>query len=74
MAGKDISIILISFLGGMTLFTNTRDNSDSIIDRVTGNEKIDPGIFSLMEPGWWALHATAIAGIYLLGSKLHNRY
>ena len=56
------------------MFINTEDNNDSMNRRKTGDDKIDPGIFSLMEPGWWALHATAITGIYLLGNKLRNRY
>jgi hypothetical protein len=43
------------------------------ITRMLSGRKIDPGTFSLMEPGWWALHATAITGVYLLGTKLRNR-
>jgi hypothetical protein len=26
-----------------------------------------------METGWWALHAAAITGIYVMGSRLANR-
>jgi len=50
------------------------DYKNSMVKKMTNDDKIDPGTFSLMEPGWWALHATAIAGVYLLGSKLRNRY
>jgi len=45
----------------------------TVVSRLIPGRIIDPGTFSLMEPGWWALHATAIAGVYLLGSKLRNR-
>lgn len=37
-------------------------------------DKIDPGTFSFMEPGWWALHATAVAGVYMLGSMLSRNH
>lgn len=56
------------------MFTNSGDYEDSVVKRLHRDEKIDPGTFSLMEPGWWALHATAIAGVFMLGRKLHNNH
>jgi hypothetical protein len=56
------------------LFSNMMDYKDSMVKRLSPDDKIDPGTFSLMEPGWWVLHATAIAGVYMLGSKMRNRF
>jgi hypothetical protein len=56
------------------VFSNLMDHTESIVKRLTNDDKIDLGTFSLMEPGWWALHAAAIGGIYYLGSRLGNRY
>ncbi|MDD4802036.1 MAG: hypothetical protein PHF24_03720 [Syntrophomonas sp.] len=50
------------------------DVTDSIERKLFHDDKIDPGTFSFMEPGWWVLHATAIASIYLIGSKMHRRF
>ncbi|MEA4925411.1 MAG: hypothetical protein VB084_08885 [Syntrophomonadaceae bacterium] len=50
------------------------DFKDTGINHRHSEDKVDPGAFSFMEPGWWALHATAIAGVYLLGNKLRTRY
>ena len=58
----------------MQVFSNLMDHTESIVKRLTNDDKIDLGTFSLMEPGWWALHAAAIGGIYYLGSRLGNRY
>jgi len=49
------------------------DYKKSLTEKYTQDGKIDPGMFSFMELGWWALHATAITGIYLLGCRLRNR-
>jgi hypothetical protein len=56
------------------MFSDVMDHKDAMVKSLRRDRKVDPGTFSLMEPGWWALHATAIAGVYLLGSKLRNRY
>jgi len=56
------------------MLSDFTDYKDAIVKNLRSEDKVDPGTFSLMEPGWWALHATAIAGVYLLGSKLRNRY
>lgn len=50
------------------------DRKNSALRKMTNDDKVDPGTFSLMEPGWWALHATAIAGVYMLGHKLGKRF
>ena len=48
--------------------------TDAVVRKLRHDDKIDPGTFSIMEPGWLALHAAAIAGVYLLGSRLSNRH
>jgi len=50
------------------------DLKNSTVKKMVKDDKIDPGTFSMMEPGWWALHATAIAGVYMLGRKLGKRF
>lgn len=49
------------------------DQKNSIGKKIMGEDRIDPGTFSFMEPGWWAFHAAAIAGIYMLGSRISQR-
>lgn len=49
------------------------DHKNSLSKKVMHQDKVDPGTFSLMEPGWWALHAMAITGVYLLGSHMARR-
>lgn len=49
------------------------DYKNSINRKLMGTDKIDPGTYSFMQPGWWALHATAITAVYVLGNKLSNR-
>ncbi|MGI5920199.1 MAG: hypothetical protein ACOX6I_00430 [Syntrophomonadaceae bacterium] len=49
------------------------DQKNSVIKRVMNDDRIDPGTFSFMEAGWWALHAAAIAGVFYLGQRMsHN--
>lgn len=59
---------------GKHMFSDEEDYKGNVINQLTRDDKVDPGIFSLMQPGWWALHLTAIAGVYMLGNKLSNRY
>jgi hypothetical protein len=49
------------------------DHKNSLSKRIMGQNKVDPGTFSMMEPGWWALHAVAIAGVYLLGRSMQRQ-
>jgi hypothetical protein len=35
--------------------------------------RVDPGPFSFMQPGWFALHALTIAGSIYLGKALEKR-
>lgn len=56
------------------MYSGFMDYSNSILKKAIGDDKVDPGSFSFMQPAWWALHATALAGVYMLGSKLKNRY
>ncbi|PKM77649.1 MAG: hypothetical protein CVU90_06095 [Firmicutes bacterium HGW-Firmicutes-15] len=59
---------------GWLVFSNMMDYKDAMARKLSHDDKIDPGTFSIMEPGWWALHATAIAGVYLLGNKMRKRF
>ncbi|MGI6468808.1 MAG: hypothetical protein GXZ09_01355 [Syntrophomonadaceae bacterium] len=45
------------------------DRRNSMIRKIMGNNKADPGTFSFLEPGWWALHAAAISGLYILAKR-----
>ncbi len=54
------------------MLVNAMNYKKSLMEKYSSDGKIDPGMFSFMEPGWWALHVTAIAGIYLLGCKARN--
>lgn len=56
------------------MFSNVSDFKDTVVDSLRDVKKTYPGNYSFSEPGWWALHAAAIAGVYLLGNKLSNRY
>jgi hypothetical protein len=56
------------------MLSSAWDRKNSVIKKIVDDDRVDPGTFSLLEPGWWALHATAIAGIYMLGRKLGSRY
>ena len=48
------------------------DYKNSMLKKAMGDDKVDPGTFSILEPGWWALHAVAITGIYLLSRKFNH--
>lgn len=54
----------------MEMLESLWDLKNSTIKKAMHDDKVDPGTFSMMEPGWYALHAVAIVGIYLLGSRL----
>jgi len=41
--------------------------------KLLNRDKIDPGTFSFLEPGWWALHATAITAVYALGCLMNRK-
>ena len=49
------------------------DYRNSIVRKMINQDKIDPGTFSFLEPGWWALHATTITAAVMLGSMLSKR-
>lgn len=46
------------------------DYKNSIAKKIINEDKIDPGTFSFLEPGWWALHAAAITAIYVIGNTI----
>jgi len=48
--------------------------ADKLADKkIFNRDKIDPRSFSFLEPGWWALHATAITAVYMLGSLMSRK-
>ena len=49
------------------------DYRNSIVRKMINQDKVDPGTFSFLEPGWWALHATTITSAIMLGSMLSKR-
>lgn len=55
------------------MFSGIQDIKNSMVRKMTGDDKVDPGTFSLGETGWWVLHAGAIAGVYAIASKMARR-
>ena len=49
------------------------DYRNSIVKKMINQDKVDPGTFSFLEPGWWALHATTITAAVMLGSMLSKK-
>lgn len=49
------------------------DYRNSIMKKILHQDKVDPGTFSFLEPGWWALHATTITAAIMLGSMLAKK-
>lgn len=49
------------------------DHKNSLHKKLMRQDKVDPGTFSMLEPGWWALHAVAITGVYLLGRRMQRQ-
>ncbi|MGI6435369.1 MAG: hypothetical protein ACOX0F_08420 [Syntrophomonadaceae bacterium] len=45
------------------------DRRNSVLRKMMGTDKPDPGTYSFLQPGWWALHAAAITGLYLWAKK-----
>jgi hypothetical protein len=55
------------------MLSGIMDYRNSIIKKIINQDKVDPGTFSFLEPGWWALHATTITAAVMLGSMLSKR-
>lgn len=36
--------------------------------------RVDPGIFSFLEPGWFIFHVFAVVGIIMLGMAIERKY
>ncbi|MEN6351172.1 MAG: hypothetical protein ABFD08_17485 [Syntrophomonas sp.] len=49
------------------------DYKNSIGRKLFDQDKVDPGSLSFMENGWWALHAAAITGLFILGHSMGKR-
>ena len=52
------------------MLADLMDRRNSFAKKLMHQDKADPRTFSFMEPGWWALHAVTIAGVYMLGHNL----
>ena len=44
-----------------------------MVKKMAGRNKVDPGTFSFLEPGWWVLHAATISAAYTLGKKMSRK-
>lgn len=49
------------------------DYKNSVVKKILHRDKVDPGSFSFLESGWWALHAAAITGIFMLGHEMGKK-
>ena len=55
--------------GVTDLLSDMMDRRNSAIRKIMGNDKPDPGTYSFLQPGWWALHAAAITGLYIMAKR-----
>ncbi|HEX3011037.1 MAG TPA: hypothetical protein VHQ70_03230 [Syntrophomonadaceae bacterium] len=56
------------------MLSDLMDYKNSLTRKLMNDDKADPGSMSFLESGWWALHAIAITGVYLLGRQMTKRY
>ncbi|SHG58855.1 hypothetical protein SAMN02745221_00552 [Thermosyntropha lipolytica DSM 11003] len=49
------------------------DYKNSLAKKLLRQDKVDPGSFSFLESGWWALHAAAITGVFILGHEMGKK-
>jgi len=73
LENKGIAIINKLQKEEVLMLNGAQDYTNAAIKKVTGDNRIDPGTFSLGQSGWWLLHAGAITGIYMLGSMIAHR-
>ena len=52
------------------MFMGLMDYKNSLSKKMMNQDNADPGGLSFMEPGWWAFHAVAITGIYMIGQHV----
>lgn len=50
------------------------DHKNSMIKKLIKKDKVDPGTFSFLEPGWWLFHTAAILSIYYISNKINRNY
>ncbi|MGI6453977.1 MAG: hypothetical protein ACOX0E_11025 [Syntrophomonadaceae bacterium] len=55
------------------MFLGWMDYKNSMVKKMAGRNKVDPGTFSFLEPGWWVLHAATISAAYTLGKKMSRK-
>jgi hypothetical protein len=56
--------------GVFLLIAGLMDYKNSAMKKMMQQDKVDPGSFSFLEPGWWALHATAITAIWVIADRI----
>lgn len=61
---------MIIYERGVFLIAGLMDYKNSAVKKMMQQDKVDPGSFSFMEPGWWALHATAITAIWVIADRM----
>lgn len=49
------------------------DYKNSVVRKMLNEDKIDPGSFSFLQSGWWALHAAAITGLFLVANRMGRK-
>lgn len=58
---------------GDSMLSGLMDRRNSMVRRFLGNDKADPGAYSFLQPGWWALHATAITALYVMAQQMSKK-
>lgn len=49
------------------------DSKNSVMRKMLNEDKIDPGSMSFLQPGWWAFHAAAITGLFIVANRITKR-
>jgi hypothetical protein len=55
------------------MLSDMMDYKNSISKKILKQDKVDPGTFSFLEPGWWALHAATITAVFILGATMAKK-
>ncbi|MGI5912865.1 MAG: hypothetical protein ACOX6E_09885 [Syntrophomonadaceae bacterium] len=55
------------------MLSGMMDYKNSLSKKLINRDKVDPGTFSFLEPGWWVLHAVTITSMYMLGKMMSKR-
>jgi len=55
------------------MLSDIMDYKNALCKKLLHQDKVDPGTFSFLEPGWWVLHAVTITAIFMLGSMMTKK-